>query len=157
MEKVNQWLSLAANLGVLAGIVFLGYEIQINTNAVQSANIAAYNEVTSSWADFAAEHAVVLAKAEQHTSLSELTPEQQWVYAGGLAVKTFHQAHTAYLHHRAGSLPHDVFEAAIAGLEHQLELAPLLKEAWHNQRHHHVQEFNDLVERRMPDLKKAGG
>jgi hypothetical protein len=154
---LNQWLTLIANLGVIAGIVFLAYEIQVNTSAVQSANFAAYNEVTSSWADLAAEHAAVLAEVGQHTSLSELTPEQLWVFAGGLAVKTFHQAHTAFLYHRAGSLPDDVFEAAMAGIQHQLELEPLLKETWRNQRHHHVREFNDLMERRVPGLRRADG
>ena len=31
VEKLNQWLTLAANLGVLAGIIFLALEIQQNT------------------------------------------------------------------------------------------------------------------------------
>ena len=34
MEKLNQWLTLAANLGVLAGLVFLALEIQQNTSAI---------------------------------------------------------------------------------------------------------------------------
>ena len=40
MEKANQWLGLLANLGVIAGIVFLAYEIQVNTDAVRSANLS---------------------------------------------------------------------------------------------------------------------
>ncbi len=36
MERLNQWLTLIANLGVLAGIAFLAYEIRLNTNAIQS-------------------------------------------------------------------------------------------------------------------------
>lgn len=35
-EKINQWLTLAANLGVLLGIFILIYEIQQNTKAIQS-------------------------------------------------------------------------------------------------------------------------
>ncbi|MEJ2238785.1 MAG: hypothetical protein P8X82_10850 [Gemmatimonadales bacterium] len=31
MDRVNQWLTLAANIGVFAGIVFLVFEIQQNT------------------------------------------------------------------------------------------------------------------------------
>ena len=34
---LNEWLSLAANLGVIAGIVFLGIEIQQNTAVTRSA------------------------------------------------------------------------------------------------------------------------
>ena len=33
LEKLNHWLTLAANLGVLAGIIFLAIEIQQSTNA----------------------------------------------------------------------------------------------------------------------------
>jgi hypothetical protein len=36
MEKLNQWLTLAANVGVLVGIFFLAYEIRQNTEAVKS-------------------------------------------------------------------------------------------------------------------------
>ena len=36
MEKLNQWLTLLANLGVLAGIGFLAYEIRQNTEAIHA-------------------------------------------------------------------------------------------------------------------------
>ena len=35
LESTNHWLTLAANVGVLAGIIFLGYELQQNTLATQ--------------------------------------------------------------------------------------------------------------------------
>ena len=34
MDKLNQWLTLVANLAVLAGIIFLALEIQQNTSAI---------------------------------------------------------------------------------------------------------------------------
>ena len=36
MNKLNQWLTLLANIGVIAGIVFLGVEIRQNTEMIQS-------------------------------------------------------------------------------------------------------------------------
>ena len=39
MEKLNHWLTLAANVGVIAGIIFLGLEIQQNTRTMQAAAI----------------------------------------------------------------------------------------------------------------------
>lgn len=36
MEKLNQWMTLAANVGVLIGIVFLAYEVRQNTEAVHA-------------------------------------------------------------------------------------------------------------------------
>lgn len=36
LDKINHWLVLVANVGVVAGIVFLAIEIQQNTNAIQT-------------------------------------------------------------------------------------------------------------------------
>ena len=36
MDKLNQWLTLFANLGVLIGIFFLAYEVRQNTVSIQS-------------------------------------------------------------------------------------------------------------------------
>ena len=37
MEKLNQWLTLAANFGVIAGLIFLSLEIQQNTISTRMA------------------------------------------------------------------------------------------------------------------------
>jgi hypothetical protein len=34
LSAINDWLTLAANIGVLAGIIFLAMEIQQNTTAM---------------------------------------------------------------------------------------------------------------------------
>ena len=34
--KINHWLTLAANLGVIAGLVFLAIEIRQNTNIAKA-------------------------------------------------------------------------------------------------------------------------
>ena len=39
VEKWRRWLTLAANVGVLAGIIFLAVEIRQNTLAVQATAI----------------------------------------------------------------------------------------------------------------------
>ena len=36
MNKMNQWMTVTANLAVIAGIVFLGVEIQQNTRAIEN-------------------------------------------------------------------------------------------------------------------------
>lgn len=60
VDKMNQWLTLVANLGVIAGLVFLGYEVRQNTNiAMASAyrdniqDIAAWRELFISDAEVA--------------------------------------------------------------------------------------------------------
>ena len=46
LSELNEWLSLIANVGVLAGIIFLAIEIQQNTNVVRT---AAYNDTVKSF------------------------------------------------------------------------------------------------------------
>ena len=41
-EKINQWLGLIANVGVIVGIVFLALEIRVNTVSNQSAAYQAW-------------------------------------------------------------------------------------------------------------------
>lgn len=36
LDKLNSWLTLLANVGVLLGIIFLAYEIRQNTVSIQS-------------------------------------------------------------------------------------------------------------------------
>ncbi len=49
MEKLNQWLTIAANFGVIAGLIFLGLEIQQNT---VSTRMAARENATQGHIDY---------------------------------------------------------------------------------------------------------
>lgn len=53
MDRTNHWLTLIANIGVIAGLFFLGYEIRQNTNIAKASayreniqDIAAWRELT---------------------------------------------------------------------------------------------------------------
>ena len=44
MEKLNQWMTLLTNIGVLAGLVLLVYEVNQNTNALRNeTDVAIYS------------------------------------------------------------------------------------------------------------------
>jgi hypothetical protein len=45
ISKFNNWFTLLANVGVIAGILFLAYEIRQNTTSLQAAAIQASTEV----------------------------------------------------------------------------------------------------------------
>lgn len=52
-DRINRWLTLAANFGVIAGLLVLAYEIQQNTNIARASayrdhqqDIAAWREMT---------------------------------------------------------------------------------------------------------------
>ena len=48
LDSTNRWLTLAANIGVMAGIIFLAFELQQNTVATQ---LQAASNFQSSYAD----------------------------------------------------------------------------------------------------------
>ena len=64
-NKVNKWLSLGANLGVLAGIILLAFEINQATLTTRAEMISSHNDrwvtIDLSWQD--PEFAVAWAKA----------------------------------------------------------------------------------------------
>ena len=46
-EKLNTWLTLIANFGVIAGLIFLGYEIRQNTTQLRAEALYSINEAIS--------------------------------------------------------------------------------------------------------------
>jgi hypothetical protein len=134
VEKLNNWLTLIANLSVVAGIVFLAYEIRVNTNAVRSSAYAAYSETANSWAHFAGQHAEELAVIQQFTNLEALSEEQKILWMAN-ALINFSAWEATYLHHRAGVLDQDVFEAKVRAFRNSMTSASpteqaLLNESW---------------------------
>ena len=143
MERLNQWIALAANLGVIIGIVVVAYEIQANTNAVRSATYQGFTDSSFSWADTMVEQAPELAKIIQQGSIENLTLEQQLVWAG-FAMKAFTTIETSYMHHRAGSLDDDIFEVRIKGSVGTVLAFPLLLQSFQSGTHYWAAaEFRD--------------
>jgi hypothetical protein len=114
MERINQWLTLVANLGVIAGIVFLAYEIQQNTAAVRSSTYQSWNESGNSYFDFVAEHAQDLARIGQYSDPAQLSSAEQYSFMAN-AFKNFNTWETTFLQHRAGALDDDVFLGRVRG------------------------------------------
>ena len=46
-KKLNAWLTLVANFGVIAGLIFLGYEIRQNTIQLRAEALYSINEAIS--------------------------------------------------------------------------------------------------------------
>ena len=46
LDQLNTWFGVVANIGVLIGIAFLAYEIQVNTSAIQSASVQAITDAS---------------------------------------------------------------------------------------------------------------
>lgn len=49
IEKMNHWLTLMANVGVIVGIIFLGVEIQQNTSMMKAQTRNSMTELLVNW------------------------------------------------------------------------------------------------------------
>ena len=152
MEKTNQWLAVVANLGVIAGILFLAYEIQVNTNAVRSSTYAAYSQGIGAWTDFQAEHAGALSairdSVRSRTDWDQLTAAQQMLWTA-YASKTFSIMEEQYLHHRAGALDDDVFQAKMRNSVNFILADDGLLAGWTNADWGLTEDFKNYMDTRL--------
>ena len=80
-DKLNRWLTLAANVGVIAGIVFLAFEMQVNTSAVRSATIQAITDASAnSLRSLASDPEMAQLRLDGDKDFSSLTDLQAYQY-----------------------------------------------------------------------------
>jgi hypothetical protein len=147
VERLNQWMTLVANIGVVAGLMFLGYEIQANTAALRSDTYQGFIEASFSFADTTMQYAKELTAMEQK-DFEELSLEEQRIFTG-YALKTFATIESSFLHHRAGSLDDDVFEARMAGSTGLFLRNRLLMDAWERRVISSTPEFREYMDKRI--------
>ena len=116
-------------IAVVVTLIYLAGQLRQNTNALRSGSYAHWNEVSSAWSAFYAQHANELTEMESVRSIAELSPEQAKLYAA-FATLTINQAETAFLQHRAGTLDDDVFEARMSSFITFLGQNHLLRQGW---------------------------
>ena len=110
LNKSNQWLTLLANIGVVAGIVFLAYELQQNNTQLELQSyqswVAANLEINATVTDPALSEIM----ARGHLNSTNLSSESFVAYATlNMSVMQMAQS-TDYLY-RSGSLDRELWEA----------------------------------------------
>ena len=87
LHKFNIWLTLAANVGVLAGIVFLALEIRQNTAATHSATVQSVTDNSTTGLRMYAANAdlsrIRLKGDFEHSTLTELERFQYFAHNRG--------------------------------------------------------------------------
>jgi hypothetical protein len=81
LDKLNRWLTLAANIGVIAGIVFVAFEVQLNTSAIRSATIQAITDASAnSLRSLASDPEMAQLRLDGDKDLSSLSDLQAYQY-----------------------------------------------------------------------------
>ena len=77
-KKINKWISLIANLGVVGGLVFVGFEVQQNTTQIRAEASYSINESLSNLNSAIYNDSVfadIVLRGEER--LSSLSPTEQ--------------------------------------------------------------------------------
>lgn len=117
MEKVNQWLALVANVGVLVGIVFLIIELDQNTRAQKGSTIQAFVASTGGNNGILASSEDLMRIADQgdREGIGALDVVEQRRY-GHLAVQVFSGWEALYLQTLIGTIDESFWASKRAGL-----------------------------------------
>lgn len=141
----------AGAIGVIATLVYLAGQLKQNTKALRSSTYQAYVAGSFSFGDTVVENAQQISELLQHDDFSQLNPEQLY-RCNGYFLKSFTFMESHFLHHRAGSLDDDVFEAKMRSSVDWISSIPLARKSWPDatNRYGIVPEFVDYIERRLP-------
>ncbi len=105
MDRLNNWLTLLANVGVMIGLIVVVFEVrESNRQTTSAANIARYNEIETAFRDFAlSDHLPGIYVVIEESGVSALSREQlgrvrSWELARIMRMEgQFVQYHDGYL------------------------------------------------------------
>ena len=144
VERINQWLTLVANLGVLAGIIFLAIEIQQNTDVTRSTTA---QEISNTSVEFFMRVAespdlarVIKVATENPGGLSEVEIVQ-YEYHTGAAFMLFEGAYKQF---QLGFLPESGWKPHEGLIKYLLD-NPVSRNWWVNSNTVFSPEFENRV------------
>jgi hypothetical protein len=129
VDKLNQWLALIGNIGVIAGVLFVGWEIQQNTEQMQ-AEIA--HGVMASLRD-AMEPLTEGSNADMYMrglpGLENLSDAEKFQF-NSISARFFRVFEEAYLHYHLGRLEEGYWQSITGQLQMVLRI-PGIRENWY--------------------------
>ncbi|PCJ19461.1 MAG: hypothetical protein COA96_16205 [SAR86 cluster bacterium] len=144
-EKLNNWLTLGANIGVLAGIVFLVYELQQNTLATQL-------DVASNFQNSFTEIEMLIAGDPEFSELLIKGRESQDISpADQLRLSVFYsnvlrQWQFVHFQYLSNALDEEIWDGQRAYFDQVLDDDLGLFEHWKMSKDHYSLRFNDLLQ-----------
>jgi len=155
LDRTNQWLTLAANVGVLAGILLLAHEIQQNTVATQS---AAASSLQSTYADFElliaadGDFAEILRKGRDGESLGP-TELLRLIAFYRTVLRGWQNAHFQYL---SGGLDRQLWSGECGLIVVTLPGFPTMQNYWRSNQALYSASFNAFMDRVASGSERCG-
>ena len=152
LDSTNRWLTLAANVGVLAGIIFLAYEIQQNTAATR---LEAAGNFQSSFAEIEMliagnpEFAELLRKGREGEEISSAEELRLFVFYSNV-LRQWQFTHFQYL---SDALDEDIWQGQRAFLAQVIGDDLGLFKHWQLHKRQYSAPFNEVVESIVVELE----
>jgi hypothetical protein len=152
LDLTNRWLTLFANIGVLAGIIFLVFELRQNTVATELEASSSFQNSFSEIELFIAgnpEFAELLMKGRKGEEISDADGLRLWVFYGNI-LRQWQSSHFMYL---SDALDQDIWQA------NQVRLAQIIKddrglfEHWQTNKLQFSPAFNEMVDSMTADIR----
>ena len=144
---VGQSVGILANVGVLAGIVFLGIEINQNTTSIE---VGAYQELTAQISrinELGIENPGSWLSLTGNRKLSELSPEEQERVSSMFLLVVRH-GDLAFYQYERGMISEERLESALAVMTNNL-CTPNFRELWSTYNLAFVPSYRSYVESRI--------
>lgn len=153
MKKIDlgQTVSILANIGVIAGIVFLGVEIRQNTRSQEAssyqvlmAGIARFNEV-----EISDPEVLQLLEGIRGATLAEMEPDDRTRVEAYMFIQ-LRFGDMAFHQFELGLISEARLESALAPLKAYSCLA-IFQEHWSNRKSAFVEPFQDLLDQKIAE------
>lgn len=145
LQKLNSWLTFAANIGVIAGIVFLAIEIRQNSDAIRAQTRAQLaEEVTELFSVNMndQEYAAVLMRGN---NVEELSPVEKYQYFRHRSAWIHYWNNVAY-QYQMGMYDEAEFTHQISTIRADMETFPGLKVHWCENKYFATQSLIESIE-----------
>ena len=151
MERLNQWLTLVANFGVVIGIVFLAYEMRLNTESMKSSTAAqsmtAWNEIVIAAATNPELIADQIAANQHGIGLNAEGLKMSYFAASMLKSTEFN-----FLEHARGNLEQEQWDAFAYGQRWYMTYNTYMLHAWRMQRYTFASSFREFMDDMIRDI-----
>lgn len=144
LDRLNRWMMLAANIGVLIGILFLVFELRQNTVASRLAAASNFQDSFSEIEFFIAQHpefAELLESGRNGDEISGADNLRLTVFYGNV-LRTWQNAHFQYI---SGTLNKELWIGSQSRLTVVLREDRGLMDHWRNNRSQFSPAFNAMV------------
>lgn len=152
LSKLNEWLTLGANLGVLAGIIFLAVELQQNTQMMKSQTRDAMTQKTIDWRyTLASNRELTEAWADSEGIMSNPEYDANFFALSSLYDARFRIWENEWYQYRQGLFDESEFSARLFYWGRVLQRRPDLALYWEVQRGNYSGSFAEQIDQVLRD------